>query len=227
MSVNQAHEPAPGSPPNVEAQAPRVAEDAAPVARSREEIEALLAGISPRRQAFNAIVTGALGGTSEWVQRHWLGVVNGLLGTYVGLAVLTPIGFALGLDGPASAVFRAYRVVCDELPSHSLFISGYQMCLCARCLAIYTTMLLTGLVLLFVRKYRNVPTITWWMWALAALPMALDGGTQLFGLRESSLLLRLVTGTLFGLGTALFTLPQIEQASRPDPLPAPAAATQH
>jgi hypothetical protein len=52
--------------------------------------------------------------------------------------------------------------------------------------------------------------------------MALDGFTQLFGLRESNLLLRLLTGCLFGLGTALFVLPQLDAASRMGAAPAPA-----
>ena len=182
--------------------------------RSREDLEYLLAGISPRRRAFNSAVVGGFHTAGDWLRRHWLGVVNGALATYVGLAVLTPIGFMVGLDGPASAVFRAYRFVCDELPSHSFFIGGYQMCLCARCLAIYSSMLLTGLFLVFMQKRAPVRGITWWMWLLAMVPMALDGGTQLFGLRESNPGLRLLTGALFGIATAMFALPQIAAAAR-------------
>lgn len=186
--------------------------------RSREDMEYLLAGISPRRRAFNASVVGSFHAAGNWLRRHWLGVVNGALATYVGLAVLTPIGFMVGLDGPASAVFRAYRFVCDELPSHSFFVGGYQMCLCARCLAIYSSMLLTGLFLVFMQKRAPVRGITWWMWLLAMVPMALDGGTQLFGLRESNPGLRLLTGALFGIATAMFALPQIAAAARGEEL---------
>ena len=38
------------------------------------------------------------------------------------------------------------------------------------------------------------------------LPMALDGTTQMFGLRESTWELRFITGTLFGVGSAWFVL---------------------
>jgi uncharacterized membrane protein len=58
-----------------------------------------------------------------------------------------------------------------------------------------------------------VRALDWRFWVLAMLPMALDGGTQLFGWRESNLGLRLLTGLIFGLATAWFLLPQIEQAS--------------
>jgi uncharacterized membrane protein len=190
---------------------------------SLEDLEYRFAGISPRRRAFSSAITGGLSATAHWLERHWLGVVNGVLATYVGLAVATPIAFMFGLNGPASAVFRVYRYFCDELPTHSLFIGGYQICLCQRCLAIYTTMLVVGVALTFIRRRQALRGIPWWLWFLAMLPMVLDGGTQLFGWRESNLALRLLTGSLFGLATALFTLPQMDAAARPRTAPALAA----
>ena len=194
---------------------------------TREELDYIFSGIGPRRRAFNEAFINGTNAASDWLRHHWLGLVNGALGAYVGLAVLTPIGYAFGLDGPASAVFRAYRIVCDELPSHSFFIGGYQVCLCARCLAIYSTMLLAGLALAFVRRRQLVRGISWWLWFVAMLPMALDGGTQLFGLRESNVWLRLLTGAIFGIATAWFTLPQIEVAARDDAGPTRARLTQY
>ena len=186
---------------------------------SLEDLEYELRGISPRRRAFNAAITRGLHGAGGWLEKHWLGVVNGVLATYVGVAVATPIAFMLGLTGPASAVFRFYRIFCDELPTHSLFIGGYQICLCARCLSIYTTMLLVGLAITFWRRRQAVRSIPWWLWFLAAVPMALDGFTQMFGARESNLALRVLTGTIFGLATALYVLPQLEAATRPRAVP--------
>ena len=46
----------------------------------------------------------------------------------------------------------------------------------------------------------------WWVWLLMILPMAIDGTTQMFGLRESTWELRFITGTLFGVGSAWFVL---------------------
>lgn len=192
--------------------------------QSLEDLDYELRGISPRRRAFSASITRGLHAAGGWLEQHWLGVVNGVLGTYVGVAVATPFLYMLGLTGPASAIFRVYRVFCDELPTHSLFIGGYQICLCARCLAIYTTMLIVGLSLNFLRKRREIRNIPWWLWFLAAAPMALDGFTQMFGARESNLALRLLTGCIFGLGTALYALPQMDAATRPRAAPAPAEA---
>jgi uncharacterized membrane protein len=200
---------------------PPTTPEVAPPRLSYEERAYEMAGIGPRRRAFSSAITRGLTGGAEWLQEHWLGVVNGFLGTYIGLAVATPVLYMAGFDAPAEAIFRTYRFFCDELPTHSLFLGGYQICLCSRCLAIYSTMLIVGLTLSFLRRRGELRPLHWWLWVLAALPMALDGFTQLFGLRESTLALRVITGALFGLGTALFVLPQMDAAARLEPRPSP------
>lgn len=165
--------------------------------------------------------TSALDTARAWFGRHWLAVINGIVATFIGVAVLTPVAYALGFTGPASTVFGAYRVVCAQTPSHSFFIGGYQCCLCARCLSIYCALLLGGLLLArFRQDPRFARPLSWKLWLLAMVPMALDGGTQLFGWRESNAGLRILTGVIFGLATAWFMLPQIEAAARPSPTPA-------
>lgn len=178
-----------------------------------EDVAYIVTGIGPRRRAFNSALVRFADGTSEWLRKHWLAVVNGVLGVWVGVAVLAPVGYALGITGPASAIFHMYRFACDQIPSHSFFLGGYQICLCSRCLAIYSSMLLAGIALNFLRRRRTIQALTWWMWMLAILPMALDGGTQFFGWRESNVWLRLLTGIIFGVGTAWFTLPQLEASA--------------
>jgi uncharacterized membrane protein len=43
------------------------------------------------------------------------------------------------------------------------------------------------------------------------LPLAYDGFTQLFGLRQSTWEIRLLTGALFGLGAAWFAFPWLQK----------------
>ncbi len=184
--------------------------------RSPEEIEAALTGISVRRQRYSRLVTRIVEGILGPFQRHWLAIFNGALALFIGLSALGPVGYALGLTGPSSALFNFYRVFCGQVPSHSFYIAGYQMCLCSRCLAIYSSLLAGGLILAMFR-YRalfEIRPIGWKLWLLGMVPMALDGGTQLFGWHESNVYLRLLTGIIFGLATAWFVLPQIEDASR-------------
>ncbi len=142
----------------------------------------------------------------------------------MGVALVTPLAFAAGFTGPASGVFDAYRFFCAQTPSHSFFIAGYQTCLCSRCLAIYTSILVAGIALTLLRNNRRLRAIPWYVWLLGMVPMALDGFTQLFGLRESNLALRLLTGAIFGVTTAWFLFPQIEEAAHQEqPAPNPAA----
>jgi uncharacterized membrane protein len=159
-----------------------------------------------------------------FLRDHWLAIINTILGVYIGIALVTPLAFALGLTGPASGVFDTYRFFCAQTPSHSFFIGGYQTCLCSRCLAIYASILLAGIALSFLRKSRKLGAIPWYVWLLSMVPMALDGFTQLFGLRESNLALRLLTGLIFGVATAWFLFPQIEEAAHQEqPAPNPTA----
>ena len=65
--------------------------------------------------------------------------------------------------------------------------------------------------LVFVLSKKRLPGIPWWIWVLMLLPMAWDGTTQMFGWRESTWELRLLTGTLFGLGNIWFVLPLIQK----------------
>jgi uncharacterized membrane protein len=174
----------------------------------------MLDGIGPRRMAFNRAIVGALNAVDRGLRRHWLAGVNTLVALFIGVAVAAPIMRAVGLVGPSQSILTGYHLFCAQTPSHSFYIAGHQMCLCARCLAIYSSLLVGGLVLAVLRERgQPIRPISWPMWVVGALPMALDGGTQLFGLRESDWFLRLLTGAIFGLATAWFALPQLHQVT--------------
>jgi len=90
---------------------------------------------------------------------------------------------------------------------------GYQLAVCQRDLATYVGLLLTSLVFALRAPARR-PGIGWRGYALGLVPIAADGVTQLVGLRESTPMLRALTGGLFGVATALFVLPQLDAVAR-------------
>ena len=93
---------------------------------------------------------------------------------------------------------------------------GYKAALCERDMAIYGSMFILGLV--FALRKRRPPRLRiWWYVLLFVLPMAIDGTTQLVGLRESNWWLRTITGTLFGAGTLWFAYPYLNEALAPAP----------
>jgi uncharacterized membrane protein len=101
---------------------------------------------------------------------------------------------------------------------------GYKVALCERDLAIFGSLLLGGLIFgavrgILHRRGRAVPRLPVWAYLFALIPMLLDGGTQLFGLRESNWILRSITGALFGLATVWLAYPYIDSAMT-DAMPA-------
>ncbi len=89
---------------------------------------------------------------------------------------------------------------------------GYQIAFCQRDTAIYLAILITGLLYSATgRKWRPIP---WWGLVLCAVPMALDGLSQLPGWRESIPALRVLTGAIFGVGVVLFAYPHLNTAMR-------------
>ena len=100
---------------------------------------------------------------------------------------------------------------------------GYKVALCERDIAIYLAILFFGI--LFGLTGRRIKSLHWMIWILIGLgPIGLDGFSQLFSqfnwpwlatflpYRESTPFLRVFTGALFGLCTAWFAYPNIEES---------------
>jgi uncharacterized membrane protein len=173
------------------------------------------------QQAFDRFVERA----GNFLMEQWAAVLTGILGTLVLIALSIPFLSYFGLDAIAKPLFYSLHYVCAQIPSHSFYIFGHQLGMCERNFSIYTSMFLGSLVFTLTKK--RLPGIPWWLWILLILPMAIDGTTQMFGLRESTWILRVVTGTLFGLGNVWFALPFMQKtlvATTPPPFKVPAQA---
>ncbi len=123
------------------------------------------------------------------------------------------------LDNPASfSRFEARQFVGNENV-------GYKVALCERDVAIYGALLLFGIIFGFTG--RRLPPLHWFLWILIGIgPIALDGFSQLFSqfnwpwlaslvpYRESTPLLRVLTGGLFGWMTAWYAYPYMEESMR-------------
>src|SRR5258708_27425520 len=146
---------------------------------------------------------------NDFLLSQWANMITILLGILVAMALSVPFLSYFGLDTISKPIFYSLHTVCAQIPSHSFFILGHQLGMCARNFSIYMSMFLGSLV--FSLSKKRVPGIPWWLWLLMILPMAVDGTTQMFGLRESTWVLRLITGTLFGLGSVWFVLPMMQK----------------
>ena len=100
-------------------------------------------------------------------------------------------------------------------------VVGYKVALCERDIAIYGAILLFGII--FSLSRNRIRPIRWYLWVIfGIIPIGLDGFSQLpslleyvftinFPIRESTPILRTITGTLFGLFTAWYLYPLVEE----------------
>lgn len=101
-------------------------------------------------------------------------------------------------------------------------VVGYKVALCERDVAIYAFMLLFGIF--FAVSGRRLRSLPWYVWIIVGMiPIGLDGISQLpslaaglpgwLPLRESSPLLRTLTGGLFGWVTAWYLFPMLQETA--------------
>lgn len=198
---------------------------------------------------------------SFWLSRNYLALFNVFVLIYLSLPIFAPMLMKVGIEQPASWIYRVYGAVCHQLAFRSWFlfgeqaaypreaasiegllaygestgmneadlwgarrylgdeIVGYKIGLCQRDVAIYGGILLFGMI--FGLTGRKIKAIPWYVWIIfGIIPIGLDGFSQLISqpplnllpYRESTPLLRTITGFLFGFMTAWFGYPLVEQS---------------
>jgi uncharacterized membrane protein len=170
--------------------------------------------------------------------RHWLGILIALVTLFtvpiVGVPFLESVDIPV-LNTIADLVFQLYGgPVCHQLPERSLSVFGFQMTVCSRCFAIYAAFLAGCILFALLRTKLKPWNIIYYV--LLCVPMGIDGTTQLFGIEiprrigpgwelvwmaESTNEMRLITGAIFGLASALFVLPYLQEIFNGDDGPAP------
>jgi uncharacterized membrane protein len=111
--------------------------------------------------------------------------------------------WALGAISQSDGIYARQRFLGDVQV-------GYKLALCQRDIALYGSLLVGGLIFALVRKRLRPLSLLGYL--LCLVPMALDGGTQLIGLRESTALLRTITGSILGLASVWMLYPRLEEA---------------
>jgi uncharacterized membrane protein len=87
---------------------------------------------------------------------------------------------------------------------------GWKMAICQRDIAMYGALFVGGFLFGLLRKY--VRPLSLLGYVLCLVPMFIDGSTQLVGLRESTALLRVLTGSLVGFATVWMLYPRLDNA---------------
>ena len=162
----------------------------------------------------------------------------GLLNIYYYLAVVlsfnilvfaAPVLSVLG-DPLSQDIHLFLSPFCHQLFERSMCMSSafeigncdldsgfvHRFPVCSRDMSFYLTMLLGGLayVLLGKRDEKEIPSLMLLVGSM--LPLAIDGITQLLGIRESSNFLRILTGGIAGFAIPFFLIPIMNRLQRPE-----------
>lgn len=162
----------------------------------------------------------------RWGFRHWLLLMNSAVLLYGGLPWLAPLLAASGHTRAARLLFLLYTPLCHQVPERSFFLLGHQVAFCHRESAMYTALLLGGLLYALVR--RRVRAISLRATGLLLLPMLLDGTTHMLnellpfvalrsaehGVGSFNWWLRMLTGVLFAVAVVLGVYPRLERSFR-------------
>ena len=131
---------------------------------------------------------------------------------YLAGVLAPPLLTHAGHESIAGTVFPLFRGFCHQMPHRTLHIAGEPMAVCARCFALAAGLAATGIAVGRAWAFGHRVRVPAWAIALAAVPMALDGFSQLFGFRESTNTLRVLTGLLLGAAVSLWSVPTVLNA---------------
>jgi uncharacterized membrane protein len=133
------------------------------------------------------------------------GVMAGIASAILAASVTCTLAIAHG----ASIRWRLlFRVFCHGIPERCLYLWNVPMPICARCTAIYVGLIVSIAVFLILpRMTERAARI---VLCAAAIPMAIDGFTQLARLRVSTNTLRIETGLVLGIAFGVWALSAIE-----------------
>ena len=143
----------------------------------------------------------------------------------VALVVVAPLAAASGHNALAQIIYRAFDVLCHQLPERSYFIDGHKFAVCSRCTGVYAGFAFTLLLYPLIRSLRTTttPPRSWLL--LAALPLGIDFSLTFFGIWENTHTSRLLTGALLGSVAVFYVMPGLMdlslrslQASKPQPV---------
>jgi len=136
-------------------------------------------------------------------------IVAAVLGVISTVILLVTTACTWAIAHGASMRWRGlFRPFCHGLPSRCFHLWGVPMPICARCTAIYAGLGLA--VFAFLLLPRLTERAARMAMFAAALPLAVDGFTQLLRLRESTNGLRSATGLAAGIAFGLWAITAVE-----------------
>jgi uncharacterized membrane protein len=146
--------------------------------------------------------------TYNFVRLHWLGIINFHLCLFVAGALVAPLFSYLKQEWMSKIIYGFYSLFCHQKASRSFFLFGNQVAICSRCLAFYSSLLVFALWM-SIKRFKPFDLK---LALVLIVPAIADVFLQTLHIRESTNLLRVITGALLGLACSLYLLPRAQKA---------------
>src|SRR5260221_13952168 len=91
-------------------------------------------------------LTQFMNNAGNFLLERWATLITWVLGVIVFAALSVPFLSYFGLDGISKQIFYALHTLCAQIPSHSFYIFGHQLGMCARNFSIYSSMFAGSLI---------------------------------------------------------------------------------
>lgn len=140
---------------------------------------------------------------------------------YAGVAIPDDIASTANISRTAAGNFADFQLRSAQFVGNPQM--GYKMTICERDIAIYTALFVGALIYSVPRVRRRLRPIPLWLFfILGVAPIGIDGFSQWFGyppiqlwpVRETAPVFRVLTGALFGISVAWLGFPHINDAMR-------------
>jgi len=140
-----------------------------------------------------------------WMEDGWAWILAAAFGLLLAFTVAAPLLASAGAAGLATIIYKAGSLMCHQQPERSFWLAGHTLAVCARDTGLFAGAF-AGATIYALWKRVRLPGI---VAIISCLPLVIDGGTQLLGFRESTNLLRVITGVMAALAVLLYLLPKI------------------
>src|SRR6267143_3530296 len=136
----------------------------------------------------------------------WLTIVAGCL-VIIAAIVGAPLALNSGHLVWALPIYRAFSLVCHQIPERSFFIAGHPFAVCARCFGLYAGFTLATIFYPLLRSLKRIdaPPRMWLF--IAAAPLAIDYALGAFGIWNNTHTSRCITGALLGAVAVFYVMP--------------------
>jgi uncharacterized membrane protein len=118
--------------------------------------------------------------------------------------LLPPVLNAVGAGSLSPALYQFFSRICHQDENRSIHLLGYPLGVCARCSAIYFGFFIGTIATGFWRFNRKNFRM---LFILILLPRALDVLLDALGMHQTTMLTRIITGLIFGIGSGMLLTP--------------------